>query len=77
MFHKCKELSRREFITTGAHTTAGILAGGTLVSCKALESLNLASQGRKIDELHRLGREYEVAQEELQELLDEWTRALA
>jgi ATP-binding cassette subfamily F protein 3 len=41
------------------------------------ESLNLASQGRKIDELHRLGREYEVAQEELQELLDEWTRALA
>jgi ATP-binding cassette subfamily F protein 3 len=41
------------------------------------ESLNLASQGRKIDELHRLGREYEVAQEELQELLEEWTRALA
>jgi len=37
--------------------------------------LNLASQARRVDELHRLGRQYELTQERLQELLDRWGQA--
>jgi len=36
------------------------------------EGLNSASQARQIEELHRLGREYENVQRRLQELLEEW-----
>jgi len=36
------------------------------------QGLNLASQARQVEELHRLGREYEATQGQLQELLEEW-----
>jgi ATP-binding cassette subfamily F protein 3 len=39
------------------------------------KQLNLASQARQIEELHRLGHRYELTQEQLQELLAKWGQA--
>jgi hypothetical protein len=39
------------------------------------KQLNLASQARQIEELHRLGCQYELTQEQLQELLAKWGQA--
>lgn len=39
------------------------------------QELNSASQARLVEDLHRLGREYETTQQRLQKLLEEWARA--
>jgi len=39
------------------------------------QELNLASQARQIEELYRLGREYEATQDRLQALIEEWAEA--
>ncbi len=44
---------------------------------KLERELNLASQVRQIEELHRLGREYEATQGRLQELVEEWAEVEA
>ena len=44
---------------------------------KLEQGLNLASQARQIEDLHRLGGEYEATQGRLQELMEEWAEAWA